>query len=377
MMMMEEARRSGYEALKSAFLHAENRLTEFAETPDSSTSESPTTGLTMIFNRLNWLELKKKMARNLVERILKPWGPECRLFIMYLLQRGSLMSRNATVSESLYGGKRVKLGLQENNQRRLVPMPKRDGVRLAFLISFGPYLTERADMLYNKLGQMGDDESASLSQKIRKIFKVVYPLLHMSAQGMHLLEQWKYLLGHSLFFDPYSKWLDLVVRRVTEQDQPEKKNTNSSESNKPAVLENTLDKSRSLIANSNVKAAALGILSSALFIGWIARVRATRQDLQRRISNSSRLGGGGRQQHNVLPPPPPPPPAKNIDLASLPAHICPLCRQPKINPTASTGGYVFCFKCITAHVRETETCPITGRACPESRLVRLYEPNSG
>lgn len=378
LMMMEEARRSGYEALKSAFLHAEQRLNGFAEAAADAAGSESSAEDGSILSRSSWQDVKKKMARNVVQKLLRPWGPEIRLLVIYLLQRGSLISTNATVSESLYGGKRVKLGSPIRNQRQLTPMPKRDGVRLAFLVSFGPYLSERADLLYKSLGPMDNIlASSSLLQKLRKLFKVVYPFLHLSAQGIHLLEQWKYLLGHSLFFDPYSKWLDLVVRRMTEQDQSPNESTasGSSKNNSNKILETTMDTSRSLIANSNLKATALRILSSALVVGWIARVRASRQDLLRQIPSRMQAGGReGRQRHDTLPPPPAPSIAKDADLASLPATICPLCRQPRINPTASTGGYVFCFKCIVAHVQENNTCPVTGRACPESRLVRLYEP---
>jgi peroxin-12 len=265
-----------------------------------------------------------------------------------------------------------------SNQRRLIPMPKLDAVRLAFLVSFGPYLAERTDILYNDLGPVdGTLTSSSLSQKLQKFFKFAYPFLHMSVQGVHLLEQWKYLLGQSVFFDPYSKWLNLVVRRVTGQDQAQKNSNGHSKQSNSKMLETTLDKSRSMMTNSTLKATALGIVSSALAIGWMARVRATRQELQRRIPSQLRQAGTeGPQQHDPLPPPPAPLLAIDVDLASLPATICPLCRQPRINPTASTGGYVFCLKCIIAHVRENETCPVTGRECPESMLVRLYEPHT-
>ena len=55
-------------------------------------------------------------------------------------------------------------------------------------------------------------------------------------------------------------------------------------------------------------------------------------------------------------------------------NLCPLCHRPRVNPAASTSGYVFCYRCIILHLREKgEYCPLTGVACPQSRVVRLFE----
>jgi hypothetical protein len=72
----------------------------------------------------------------------------------------------------------------------------------------------------------------------------------------------------------------------------------------------------------------------------------------------------------------PPPPSSGIPKHALPAHLCPLCRQPRVNPTASTSGFVFCYKCILQYVQTHGACPVTGRQCKEEQLLRLYEPNS-
>ena len=187
------------------------------------------------------------------------------------------------------------------------------------------------------------------------------------------------LLGLSVFFDPYSRYLNLVVRRVTEQDQQSLTSTNSQKSkNGSNILDSTFDKSRSLINSNLLKKASLGILSFALTIGWMARIQSVRREY-RRQNQGRQLGEEGQEeqteQQPLFPPPPKPMPAINTDLVNLPSTVCPLCRQPRVNPTASTGGYVFCLKCIKAHLKEKKTCPITGRDCPESSLVRLFEPH--
>mmetsp|Transcript_24592 Transcript_24592/g.52238 ORF Transcript_24592/g.52238 Transcript_24592/m.52238 type:complete len:655 (+) Transcript_24592:180-2144(+) len=101
--------------------------------------------------------------------------------------------------------------------------------------------------------------------------------------------------------------------------------------------------------------------------------------------------------HLPIPPPPLPPSTssnniRNISSGSnnnrnnrtrdnktieLDKWSCPICHEPRINPTASTSGYVFCYKCLITHLRnEGEYCPVTGMPCEESRVVRLFEPTA-
>ncbi|CAJ1958736.1 unnamed protein product [Cylindrotheca closterium] len=416
MMMIAEARRSGHEALKSGFSFVESKLDEFVNNDDSpvagaaSNSDlSPTTTENDNNNtdenqtsprRSRWFEFKKKAARILLYKILKPWNPEIRCLIIYLVQRGSLLSSDAAASETIYGGKRVKLetratgaSLGYSEKRRLTPMSRKDGIRLAFLLSFSTYFEERVDGYFQSPTSSVDDSDTIVSssssssssspsriQKLKKMIKFLHPFMHISIQGVHLVEQWRFLLGRSVFFDPYSKFLNLVVRRVTEQDQiQDEKNNSSKKKQQNKLLESTLDTSKAILNNALFKKTVVGVLTTALAIGWMARVRKIRQRLRRQVLPNQQQQQQQQQSENndFIPPPPAPLAAKNPDLLSLPATVCPLCRQTRINPTATTAGYVFCLLCITSHVRENPKCPITGRDCPESALVRLYEPNTG
>ncbi|KAJ1421929.1 Pex12 amino terminal region-domain-containing protein [Ochromonadaceae sp. CCMP2298] len=72
--------------------------------------------------------------------------------------------------------------------------------------------------------------------------------------------------------------------------------------------------------------------------------------------------------------PPPPTPVKVGRGCVVPdPSLCALCRQPRANPTASTGGYVFCFMCLLPFVREHGRCPVTRVPCNERDIIRLYE----
>ena len=72
---------------------------------------------------------------------------------MYKPSQGRLGASRA----AHYGGKRVRLGLPEplkdgaTKQRSLKPISKQDGVKLAFLLTLGPYLAERTEKLYQNL----------------------------------------------------------------------------------------------------------------------------------------------------------------------------------------------------------------------------------
>jgi len=53
---------------------------------------------------------------------------------------------------------------------------------------------------------------------------------------------------------------------------------------------------------------------------------------------------------------------------------CPLCFQIRRNNTAlSTSGIVFCYTCITHHLRQSTTCPLTGIPSKLDNLIRIYD----
>ena len=52
---------------------------------------------------------------------------------------------------------------------------------------------------------------------------------------------------------------------------------------------------------------------------------------------------------------------------------CPLCRQPRENPTLlTTSGYAFCYKCIHGFISQKGKCPVTLLPCDLDCLCRLF-----
>lgn len=352
--MMEASRRSSWEALDSFLLFLQERMRRWGGSGDSTT-------IGKIWNLLGG----PSAARFLSDKVLLQYRPEICFLVMYVVERNMLLS-NASSSffESLYGGKRVKLDspkADDRGQRKLLPIPRRDSVMLSLLFPLGYYLLERTEAINNVLSN-NSTSNVRLPPRVKKLFRYLYPFLCASGKGLHLLEKWRFLLGRSVFFDWYSRWMNLVVRRVAVNDAtPENGVTTKSDA---ADLQTLV---YSALKSPKFRRIGLGFLFSAIGTSWIARLQSMRQNLrQQRLLKDP----------GFAPPPPKAPVSRSSSLLLCPQTHCPLCRQPRINPAASTGGYVFCLSCLTTFVRSTPACPITGKACPESRIIRLFEPQS-
>ena len=376
MTMIEESRRSGWLLIKSALAQIQPRLDRWVQSVENlSPGERSASRLHQLCSRSGI----PKVVRFVSENFITPYGPEIRFLFFYWLERRSLLSSSAaTVTEALYGGKRVKVvdpkatGMdQTTRQAKLASMSKQDGIRLALLLALGRYLTERGEWMYQQLA--GNQAVAfRVPSRFQKLFRFVYPFLYTSAKGLNLIQRWKYLFGQSVFFDPFSQWLNLVVRRVVAADASSSSTGSSGApkaSNAASVTINPRSLVQAVVNLPRVRTIAMGVFASAVGISWLARLQTTRLELRRKrnlLENST-----------SCPPPPKPLPGAEIKgtVENCPPTHCPLCRSPHINPTASTSGYVFCLTCLISSLRENPVCPITGKACPESSVVRLFEPH--
>lgn len=448
-MMMEGARISGWQTLRTICRVLEERLSRLL---DEDRRHDDNVSYNSVEYRRRWTKTFRswsvRIARMFLQRV-KPFGSEIRFIIVYMVERSSLLYSNATISDALYGAKRVKLGTttlhsnssiptnssqgEEGRKRSLLPITKNDSIRLAFLMAFGPYLEERSESFFQYILELFSSSPRIISSerssngttnrtktnKLLIVLKTAFPLLRMTTKGTFLWYRWKYLLGRSVFFDPYSSWLNVIVRRVTMEDQEKQQNVTPAVSEKVRKDGSTLRSGsipeylQKLIRSRGLQLTAVGVASSLVALTLIARIRALRQELrqerelheirqeqqqQQRESEherdhndlSSDIFHKGSIHNKLLPPPPNPVSfshsSSNIrksdktyvnlqNLAGCNPNVCPLCKQPRIHPTASTGGYVFCLKCILASISQRPVCPVTGKRCPESSLVRLYEPN--
>ena len=71
---------------------------------------------------------------------------------------------------------------------------------------------------------------------------------------------------------------------------------------------------------------------------------------------------------------PEPPPINNKSgQLYLEAPLCPLCGQTRKNPSVSTGGYVFCYSCLSVYLSRSPYCPVTGVSCCVEDIIRLSD----
>lgn len=372
MAMIEESQRVAWSTLKSIISYLQHRIHRWSQ--DSLNGES--TLMRKLWSRLGIYQ----MAHYLSENVLASYSPEIRLGIVYFLERRSLLSGSAAlISEVLHGGRRVKLGNASSNDasqsndphiprqaRRLILMSKQDGIRLAVVTALGLYLLERGEWLHRHFND--HPKFTWLSPRLRKFLNFLYPFLYSSAKGLNLWQRWQFLLGQSVYFDSFSKWLSLIVRRVVADDTTPNPDSNLVTPSVDTVTPNDFF-FRPILNSPTFQRIFVATLTSMVGISWVARLQLLRRQY-RRLHNFQR-------GYPSSPSPPEPLPTGSVPIPpNLPPTHCPLCRSPRINPTASTSGYVFCFSCLTAALRSRPLCPITGKKCPESSIIRLFEPHS-
>ncbi|KAI2513909.1 Pex2 / Pex12 amino terminal region [Fragilaria crotonensis] len=334
MMLIEEAQRSAQKALKDG-------LENMAHLASQQRTHGSNTLLRKLLNRM----------LHFVEFLVKKYGPEVRFLITYLIERRCIAGSSATMSESIYGGVRVKV----HPGNRLESMTPHDRTRLALSMALSWYVDEKMEDIFRKWTR----STATRRSQFRDFFLKMYPYLRMTQNGTVLAYQFLYLLGKSVYFHPLSHLLRIAVRRLTHDDI-----VSQIPDPSPSPMNRALEK-----WIPSIRRAAFWVLSSTAMMGWFHQLlQHIRQE---------------EQQHQIpaLTPPPPPPPPFKLD----PRHriripdssgVCPLCQQPWIAPSASRSGFVFCHKCLVLYVREHKTCPLTGMPCTEQDITRIYEPQA-
>ncbi len=267
----------------------------------------------------------------------------------------------------------------------------------------------------------------NIAEKMKRTFLYIYPFLHMTHDGMQLAYKFSYLIGQSYYYHPQWHMLGLIARRVTLQDKEDGKKTDrnrkgNDQSNSSDTSNGLMDAFDGAVSDKSLlvlKKAVAGGVISLLMVGWLGKLRreirrhrrqqmnsslnsdeervqsrnSGRERSHDHVSNDNNVTRGGNMTPNIgdtiaIPPPLPPPIldqmsiSENADANAMvkptrDRSLCPICLQKRLNPTASSSGYVFCYKCIVLYIREHgERCPITGLRCKETQLIRLFEPSS-
>ena len=231
----------------------------------------------------------------------------------------------------------------------------------------------------------------------------------MLHEGSIFLYQFAYLMGYTPYWSFSLHALGVMLRRMTVADV-QKQKLQQMQSKQKASLP-PLPKSAqmsSLPAQDNVmssaknaplqtkltvsrllRGAVLFSVSYTLLSGWYThfqrelRLRRRRwivgdgEDESAAQENETDDRGACERIKLPIPPPPMPPNLLGGNDHGIDKWSCPICKEPRINPTASTSGYVFCYKCIVLHLRQKGNyCPMTGMPCWENKVVRLFEPTA-
>ncbi len=317
---------------------------------------------------------------------------ELQLLITYIIERKALSSQsNSTLTEALFGFRRSKV----LEGKIVKSLDKKDMIKAALLVSFGSYFTEKLNKCYlhllninmraENIHSVHPEEysrGASMLEVAKKSFLYIYPFLHMTKEGLNVAYNLMYMIQKSPYYDPSLHALGQVIRRTNMHDTAKSTSLVVDSKNKQTRQQKIIEK---------IKGPASLSLLGLFCIGWIGQLRQELRNRRRRFlynieGEQSNTNGpvtencdswnswNEERKSNI--PPPLPPVSQEGNMANYPTNpsVCPLCKQKRLNPTASTSGFVFCFKCIALYLRENgERCPVTGMKCQEPRLVRIYE----
>ena len=202
-------------------------------------------------------------------------------------------------------------------------------------------------------------------ERFRRLFRNLYPWCNTAFELWLLAYNVAYLFDKSPFYRPWLAWMGLDIRRarvVIEVcpsthhilsrllDQPLSQAANPS-LDPPTSLKERL--TRLLKASPRLALDSLRVLLplSIFFIKFLEWWYSP-------FSPARALSAPPKG-----PPIPPPrvlmphPKGKQVDPTNF--GECPICRVPVQNATATPSGYVFCYRCIYAHVEKLAKCPVT------------------
>lgn len=345
----------------------------------------------------------------------------------------SVKTNNSHQSE----GMNQKAASDVHNQRRVAELTKFDKTSSALLAALLPYCKERCDQWYSEWKEEQPNENGSSSNyhyhtpnnitnrrsstipsidSSKQTFVQLYPYFHMVHEGSIFLYQFAYLMGYSPYWNFSMHSLGVMLRRMTVADvqqqqqqkqqqqlqrqqkggaQPSPKSTQTPLPTQDNVISSTKNAplQTKLTVSHLLRGAALFSISYTLLSGWYSHFQRELRLRRRRWiagegeedeSASQRREGGTNESRDSrgrlqlpIPPPPMPPTLLDENDQNINKWSCPICKEPRINPTASTSGYVFCYKCLVSHIRQKGNyCPMTGMSCWENKVVRLFEPTA-
>ncbi|KAL0818638.1 hypothetical protein ABMA28_009063 [Loxostege sticticalis] len=303
----------------------------------------------------------KPALKKLVEYLAAVYPNKCgwclryydELYLLFdcCLQYHYLKHYAASFSESFYGLLRVPMSLSSEftpQHKRLPYLMEKGSLALLVLV---PYLRDKLERIIdrwredNEDGRLGKGTPASLRRAAIK----TYALVHFACECARLVQTARYLTGSSTAHSPSLAALGLTLREAPEQRQDDEY--------------------------------TWGDLAKSVLTGQIGQAVVTFPMVGGLVLRAVEYGAFGVQflrwwdsanHYSAANLPAPTPPKKEERHERL-KNKCPLClRTWKIPTVLPVSGYIFCYVCISRHVRSAAACPVTRYPAREDELVRLY-----
>ncbi|XP_045503238.1 peroxisome assembly protein 12 [Colias croceus] len=274
------------------------------------------------------------------------WYDELYLLFDCCLQYHYLKHYAASFSESFYGLMRSPISpSSEFNLGSRLPDTLEKG-SLALLVVL-PYLRDKLEKVVDRWREDLEDGrlGKSKSDRLRKAAIHIYSTVHLISSISRLAVLARYLTGGS------SPNLELLVLGLTLTSAP------------PPPEEDTWGELFRNLVNGRFGSASLTFPLFCRLVSGGAAWGAWLVQLLRWLDASPTVAAG-------LPAPPPP---TRDERAVRYTNKCPLCLHTwKVPTVLPVSGYIFCYTCISRHLRTTGTCPVSCLPASHRALVRLY-----
>ncbi|XP_059054764.1 peroxisome assembly protein 12-like [Achroia grisella] len=279
----------------------------------------------------------------------KPWYDELYLLFDCCLQYHYLKHYAASFSESFYGLLRVPMAVSmEFNQGnpRLPELLEYGSVALLVLV---PYLKDKVEKVIDRWREDNEDGrlGKSNADRARKAAIKIYAVVHFVAESAKLVQAARYLTGSARTHSPELALLGLSLRDAPLMEKDDStwgeffKNLFTGQIGSAAVT-------FPMVGGAVLRVVQYGAFGVQFLRWWDSRAAS----------------------HAALQPPPPPQPDEK---AVRWKNKCPICLQTwKIPTVLPVSGYIFCYVCISRHVRSRGACPVTRCPAGDGSLVRLY-----
>ncbi|NXS53393.1 PEX12 protein, partial [Brachypteracias leptosomus] len=297
------------------------------------------------------------------------WFDELYVVLDMLLQQHCLARRSASFAENFYGLKRVPMGDCGKRPLATAGLPRRHHWRSLLLLVLVPYLRGKLEKLVSSLRE--EDEysihpPSSSWKRFYRAFLAAYPFVTMAWEGWFLAQQLCYILGGAQQHSPLLRLAGVRLVRLTTEDLQALEKRPAEDTSGPALgIKAQVQSAVRKALGGSAFSLSTGLSVSMFFLQFL--------DWWYSSENQETI-----KSLRALPTPPPPvhldPRAASATLPRL-RTLCPLCCRVRVNATVlATSGFVFCYRCIHAHVKSHQCCPVTGYPTQLQHLVKLYCP---